>query len=116
MVAAARHTLTPVTLLTSTLILAGLASAYSGRGAVTQYAWSNADCAGPMLEVLATYQLGVCVLSVIPADGHLLISYDNASAPTGVVYSHYSDAACTLFVNNDTEGLLACTPGNLGSE
>ena len=36
------------------LAAACAASAFDGRGAVTQYAWKNADCSGPFLEVLAT--------------------------------------------------------------
>lgn len=34
------------------------------------------------------------------------------------MYSHYTDPSCTpqSFLNNDTEGLLSCTAGNLGSD
>ena len=95
-------------------------AALDGRFAVTQYSWKNTDCSGPIDEVLATYQLHECVLSVIVADGHLKISYAYGpdGRPTGIVYSHFTDSSCSpqSFLNNDTEGLLSCTPGNLGSD
>eukprot|EP00041_Stephanoeca_diplocostata_P008897 m.133085 g.133085 ORF g.133085 m.133085 type:complete len:227 (+) comp17524_c0_seq2:265-945(+) len=86
---------------------------FDGRNAVTQYAWTNKNCLGPISEVLATYRLNECCESVY-SGVYLFVSFARANetaTPDGIVYSHFTDKNCQNFSHNSTEGLLACSAG-----
>ena len=93
------------------LALAPTSRALDGRNAVTQYAWASANCTGPIVGVLATYQLNECTESVYPGV-FLYITWVRdplTQMPDAIMYSHYQDPQCQHFLSNSSEGLMDCS-------
>ena len=78
---------------------------------VTEYGWSNANCSGPISQILAAYKLDECVASVYTSDGYLRFGWATSDGgfPGALQLARYGDdQTCTELRSTSSENLFSC--------